>query len=224
MDDAIQIKNRWYVLATAARADERTRVLKHGDLMGVFDRFGDIVPIGAREHGLYYEGTRFLSRYELRIGGRRPMLLNSWVMRDNSLLAIDLTTPDLPEDGGPTTCKGEIHVFRGRLLWREDEGPTLYPVACSPQAWASASVFGLLQACLGLSFDATRRQAALRPPEPARLPHAPGPPPPARGRRNGRPVAVPRRWSRQGGSAAPGRAARCGACGDVSRQVEPTPL
>ncbi len=33
------------------------------------------------------------------------------------------------------------------------EGPTLYPVACSPQAWAAASVFGLLQACLGLCFD-----------------------------------------------------------------------
>jgi glycogen debranching enzyme len=32
-------------------------------------------------------------------------------------------------------------------------GPTLYPVACAPQAWASASPFALLQACLGLSFD-----------------------------------------------------------------------
>jgi glycogen debranching enzyme len=33
-----------------------------------------------------------------------------------------------------------------------EEGPTLYPVACLPQAWASATVFMLLQACLGLSF------------------------------------------------------------------------
>lgn len=36
---------------------------------------------------------------------------------------------------------------------RPDEGPTLYPVACSPQAWAAATVFYLLQASLGLSFD-----------------------------------------------------------------------
>jgi glycogen debranching enzyme len=36
---------------------------------------------------------------------------------------------------------------------RPDEGPTLYPVACSPQAWAAATVFYLLQACLGISFD-----------------------------------------------------------------------
>jgi glycogen debranching enzyme len=35
---------------------------------------------------------------------------------------------------------------------RPSEGPTLYPVACSPQAWASAAVFAMLQACLGLDF------------------------------------------------------------------------
>ena len=34
------------------------------------------------------------------------------------------------------------------------EGPTLYPVACAPQAWAAGAVFLLLQACLGLTIDA----------------------------------------------------------------------
>jgi glycogen debranching enzyme len=37
---------------------------------------------------------------------------------------------------------------------RVGEGPTLYPVACSPQAWAAAAVFGMLQACVGLDIDA----------------------------------------------------------------------
>src|SRR5437588_6587046 len=32
-------------------------------------------------------------------------------------------------------------------------GPTLYPVACSPQAWASATPFTFLEASLGLQFD-----------------------------------------------------------------------
>ena len=32
-------------------------------------------------------------------------------------------------------------------------GPTLYPVACAPQAWASATPFTLLEAALGLQFD-----------------------------------------------------------------------
>ncbi|WP_254216756.1 glycogen debranching N-terminal domain-containing protein [Synechococcus sp. CCY 9618] len=36
---------------------------------------------------------------------------------------------------------------------REEEGPTYYPVACSPQAWASASVFGLLEAVTGMSIE-----------------------------------------------------------------------
>lgn len=31
--------------------------------------------------------------------------------------------------------------------------PALYPVACSPQAWASGTIFHLLQACLGLTFS-----------------------------------------------------------------------
>jgi glycogen debranching enzyme len=34
------------------------------------------------------------------------------------------------------------------------EGPTLYPVACSPQAWAAGAVFLALQACLGVSVQA----------------------------------------------------------------------
>jgi glycogen debranching enzyme len=33
------------------------------------------------------------------------------------------------------------------------QGPTFYPVACSPQAWAAATPLSLLQSCLGLSFE-----------------------------------------------------------------------
>ena len=36
---------------------------------------------------------------------------------------------------------------------RRRTAPTLYPVACAPQAWASACVFALVEACLGLQFD-----------------------------------------------------------------------
>ena len=33
---------------------------------------------------------------------------------------------------------------------RASEGPTRYPVACSPQAWAAATLFGMLGGCLGM--------------------------------------------------------------------------
>jgi len=52
---------------------------------------------------------------------------------------------------------------------RRDKGPILYPVACSPQAWAAAAPFAMLQACLGLEVDATQRVARLRYP---RLPES----------------------------------------------------
>jgi glycogen debranching enzyme len=41
---------------------------------------------------------------------------------------------------------------------RKGEGPTLYPVACSPQAWAAAAPLLMLQACLGISIDAARKR------------------------------------------------------------------
>jgi len=43
-------------------------------------------------------------------------------------------------------------------------GPTLYPVACAPQAWASATPFTLLEAALGIEFDAQRGEIRLRNP------------------------------------------------------------
>ena len=36
---------------------------------------------------------------------------------------------------------------------RRSQGPTFYPVACSPQAWSAATPLSLLQSCLGIRFD-----------------------------------------------------------------------
>ena len=44
------------------------------------------------------------------------------------------------------------------------KGPTFYPVACAPQAWASATPFAFLQACLGLQFDPAAEEIRLRQP------------------------------------------------------------
>jgi glycogen debranching enzyme len=47
---------------------------------------------------------------------------------------------------------------------RSGEGPTLYPVACSPQAWAAATPFALLHACLGIDLDVDKRALSLHSP------------------------------------------------------------
>lgn len=119
MEEVIQIDDEWYVLATSSRTDDRTRVLKHGETFGMFDRYGDIEHIGIGEQGLYHQGMRFLSRYEMSINQRRPMLLNSTIKQDNSAMVVDLTTPDLYLDNGSSITKGTLHLFRARILWND---------------------------------------------------------------------------------------------------------
>src|SRR5204863_7889342 len=54
---------------------------------------------------------------------------------------------------------------------RAGESPTLYPVACNPQAWASGAVFLLLEACLGLSVSSPEQKVIFsKPVLPAILP------------------------------------------------------
>jgi glycogen debranching enzyme len=116
-DELLQHQDTFYIQATSSRTDDRTRVLKHGDTFGVFDRFGDVQPVGLGEQGLYHDGTRFLSRLELRVGGRRPLLLSSTVRKENDLLAVDLSNPDLKgPEGGLVLARGELHVFRSKFI------------------------------------------------------------------------------------------------------------
>jgi len=87
---------------------------------------------------------------------------------DNALIALGMSRYELPKTAVLKIFSALFHasVFTDlhRLpelycgFKREDgEGPTLYPVACSPQAWASWALFMLLQASLGLSIDCAAR-------------------------------------------------------------------
>lgn len=46
MEEIISVNDQFYILASSSMADDRTRVLKHGETFGVFDRYGDIQPVG----------------------------------------------------------------------------------------------------------------------------------------------------------------------------------
>src|SRR3989442_350065 len=115
--DIIRLEDQFYILATSTRVDDRTRVLKHGDTFAVFDRFGDMAPVGIGELGLYHEGTRFMSRLGLLLGQERLLLLSSRVSEDNTVLSVDLTNPHMRSDGQLAIPRGTIHVFREQLLW-----------------------------------------------------------------------------------------------------------
>jgi glycogen debranching enzyme len=52
-------------------------------------------------------------------------------------------------------------LFCGFHRRPDGTGPTLYPVACAPQAWAAGAPFLLLSACLGLRIHAEDRSVRL---------------------------------------------------------------
>ncbi len=115
--DVIQLQDQYYILASSALADHRTRVLKAGETFAVFDRHGDIHPVGHGLQGLYHDSTRFLSRLELRIDEQRPVLLSSTVAEDNRRVAVDLTNPPLHLDGDRVLPQDSVHIFRTAVLW-----------------------------------------------------------------------------------------------------------
>ncbi len=118
-------------------------------------------------------GIRTVSRREIRYN---PMSYHNGSVwpHDNALIAVGLAQ---------ICAKGAVHRIFSALfdaathmdLNRLPElfcgfqrargrGPTRYPVACAPQAWASAAPFCLLQAALGLEIDPAAEQLRLRNP------------------------------------------------------------
>ena len=95
-DDELRLDEQFYIVSDASRTDSPTRVMKHGDSFGVFDPHGDVIPADGGEQGLYHDGTRFLSRFELLFGRRRPLLLSSTISADNTLLVGGSDEPGRP--------------------------------------------------------------------------------------------------------------------------------
>jgi glycogen debranching enzyme len=115
MTEQIQILEDYYILATSTREDERTSVIKHGDSFGVFDHAGLIRQAGIGELGLYHQDTRYLKTFEIALERRRPLLLNSTVLPDNTL-NVDLANPDLPDRPDPLP-RDTVHLFVRSFLW-----------------------------------------------------------------------------------------------------------
>ena len=64
--DVIEVGHQFYIRASSALADDRTRVLLNGDTFAVFDRSGDVQPVGFGQQGIINNETRHLSRLEMR--------------------------------------------------------------------------------------------------------------------------------------------------------------
>jgi glycogen debranching enzyme len=90
-----------------------TYVLKDGDSFIVADAAGDIE--GGND-GFFYNDTRLLSLFRLRLDDSQPALLSASVSRDNVMFVAHLTNRPLPPLGGNPAAQGIIHLQRERFL------------------------------------------------------------------------------------------------------------
>ncbi len=118
-------------------------------------------------------GIRTVSRWESRYN---PMSYHNGSIwpHDNALIAlgfaryghkasIDPVFKGLFEAASYMDLRRLPELFCG-FQRRRGRGPTLYPVACSPQAWASGAPLLMLQASLGLEFDPAQDEIRFRDP------------------------------------------------------------
>ena len=91
-------------------------ILKQNDVFVVSDPSGDIPAGDEAGMGLYMSDTRFLSLFELRLNGRRPILLNYSVGRAY-VATFQLVNPALePEVGSPAIPRQSLSLRRTRFV------------------------------------------------------------------------------------------------------------
>jgi len=122
LTDIVRVADEYYVRASSALADDRTRVLKSGDTFLVSNRYGDIEDLGISQFGLFHAESRHLSRFTMRVNQRQPLLLGSTVREDNAFLSVDVTNLDSPSspESKPNPSgdlpRGTVHIFRSQFL------------------------------------------------------------------------------------------------------------
>jgi hypothetical protein len=75
----LKIGSDFYILASSLASRRSTRVLAGGESFALLDAGGDILESPLEALGFFHRDTRYLSRFELKIAGEVPYLLNSYL-------------------------------------------------------------------------------------------------------------------------------------------------
>jgi glycogen debranching enzyme len=118
-------------------------------------------------------GIRTVNRRERRFNPASYHNGSVWP-HDNALIALGLARYGHCSEALELTtalfdAAAHMHLRRLPELFcgferQRGKAPTLYPVACAPQAWAAVTPFALIQACLGLEVDCGAGKLRLRKP------------------------------------------------------------
>ena len=155
---AVRASNAGHALYAGIASDERAHQVASGLLSSDFNSGWGIRTVAKGEH-----------RYN-------PMSYHNGSVwpHDNALILAGLARYGLRTRIEPVfegLCKAATYMDHRRLpelfcgfRRKRGRGPVLYPVACSPQAWASGAPFMIIQAMLGLEFDPAAGDVRLRSP------------------------------------------------------------
>jgi glycogen debranching enzyme len=118
-------------------------------------------------------GIRTISRRERRYNPASYHNGSVWP-HDNAIIGLGLARYGRSDEALALTtalfdAAAHMHLRRLPELFcgferSRGKAPTLYPVACAPQAWAAVTPFALIQACLGLEADGGAAKLRLRRP------------------------------------------------------------
>jgi glycogen debranching enzyme len=89
-------------------------------MFSVFDRLGDFQTRGLGEHGLFFEGTRYLSEQAIYLWNSRPLLLSSTIENNNFLFTADLSNLDVSRLEQVVIPRGSLHLLRSKFLWHHE--------------------------------------------------------------------------------------------------------
>src|SRR5256884_6530239 len=87
-------------------------------MFAVFDRYGDMGPVGMGEQGIFFQGTRHLPELVVYLWEVLPLLLTSPIQTDNSFLTADLANVDVGKDDEVIVPRDTLHVVRSKFLWQ----------------------------------------------------------------------------------------------------------
>jgi glycogen debranching enzyme len=115
-NEAIHLNEEYYLLASAFLQRRPQVLLSHAESFSIYDIAGDIPRATLQSYGLFHGGTRFLSRYELRVNGQWPFVLSTVPTHNGSVLTTYLTNPDEVRDGTLIVQRDIVAIIRRKVL------------------------------------------------------------------------------------------------------------
>jgi glycogen debranching enzyme len=155
----VRTSNAGQVLFSGIAAPERAEAVMR-DLMGPSFFSGWGIRTVAREEPRYNP----MSYHNGSVWPHDNSLIAAGFARYGHKSAVDRVFKGLFEAASYMDLQRLPELYCGFQRGRE-RGPTLYPVACSPQAWAAGTPLLLLQSSLGLEFKPDRHEILLHKPQ-----------------------------------------------------------